>query len=630
MIFRKDINGLRAIAILAVMIFHFIPSWMPGGFAGVDVFFVISGFLMTAIIFKGIENDSFSILKFYISRANRIIPALSTLCLVLFIFGWLYLTELDLRTLSKHIASSLGFVSNMIYWSESGYFDAASKEKWLLHTWSLSVEWQFYIIYPLLLVVMKKMMPLQRMKQVMLIGTLFAFIGGVYITFQSPNSGYYIFPARAWEMMLGGLAFLYPIHLSENRKKGLEMVGVILIVYAYLRFTEKDLWPGYLAIIPTLGAFFIIQAQRNNSFITGNIVFQKLGKWSYSIYLWHWPVVVIIYHYTLSNVFVYVGLILSIALGYLSNRFVENIKFRNDFSGFFSYLKCKPLWMVVILGLLSSLTFIQYNHLLHKISPERYEMASYEAGYCFGSPGAKKSDKKYLDCKLGNRDKNTDILLFGDSFAGQYEPMLDEVAKTLDIAIQSITTNSCYPSLTNEFHHDHYHVGYQQCLMNRKYVKDHIEKYKYIFITARWDEYFDDHRDSISEVADWVKYANAHGVTVIYLPNSNIYQSNVSNEYISSLMSNRSFESDFKLNEKSLRYTQHAENLLRDKLSESDEFLAISKNELFPGNTFKYHNEQVPYPSDDGHITVFASKNLAEKLLETKEMIRIKEQFHDK
>ena len=611
------------------MIFHFNPSWMPGGFAGVDVFFVISGFLMTAIIFKGIENNNFSILKFYIARANRIIPALAVLCFALLVLGWLYLSELDYRALSKHIASSLGFVSNMIYWSESGYFDAASKEKWLLHTWSLSVEWQFYMVYPLLLLAMKQLISLQRMKQIMLIGTVLAFISGVYITLQSPNTGYYVFPARAWEMMLGGIAFLFPLVMSDNKKKVCEITGLVLVVFAYLTLDEKDLWPGYLAIIPTLGAFLIIQAQRNNSFITGNIIFQKLGKWSYSIYLWHWPLVVIIYHYALGSEFIYIGMALSVALGYLSNRFIENIKFRNDFTSIFSYLHCKPLWIVASLGFASSVIFVKYTHLLHETSPERYEMASYEAGYCFGSPGSKKSDEKYLECSLGNRDKNTDILLFGDSFAGQYEPMLDEMAKKLDISIQSITTNSCYPSLTEHFHHDHYHVGYQQCLMNRKYVKENIEKYKYIFITARWDEYFDDHRDSISEVVDWVKYANAHGVTVIYLPNSNIYQSNVSNEYISSLMGKRPFHSEFKLNELSMSYTQQAERLLRSQLADSDKFIAIARSELFPTNTFNYQGEEVPYPSDDGHITIFASKNLVDKLLKTDEIMKIKESFEN-
>ena len=185
--FRYDINGLRAIAVIAVVLFHFNASWMPGGFAGVDVFFVISGFLMTGIIFRGIEQENFSILKFYVARANRIIPALAVLCLILLIFGWFYLTPLDYKSLGKHAATSVSFLSNIVYWRESGYFDAASHEKWLLHTWSLSVEWQFYIIYPLILVAMRKFMSIKTMKYLLLVGTILGFIFCVIATYKWPN-----------------------------------------------------------------------------------------------------------------------------------------------------------------------------------------------------------------------------------------------------------------------------------------------------------------------------------------------------------------------------------------------------------------------------------------------------------
>jgi peptidoglycan/LPS O-acetylase OafA/YrhL len=215
--FRKDINGLRAIAVIAVVLYHFNASWMPGGFAGVDVFFVISGFLMTGIIFKGLEQKSFSILKFYVARANRIVPALAVLCLALLVFGWLYLTPLDYRALGKHVGSSMGFLSNFTYWLEAGYFDAASNEKWLLHTWSLSAEWQFYIIYPLILVAMRKFMSVNVMKKTVLLGTVLGFMLCVIITYEWPNSAYYLLHTRAWEMMMGGVAYLYPIAVKEER-----------------------------------------------------------------------------------------------------------------------------------------------------------------------------------------------------------------------------------------------------------------------------------------------------------------------------------------------------------------------------------------------------------------------------
>lgn len=361
--FRKDINGLRAFAVIGVLLFHFNASWMPGGFAGVDVFFVISGFLMTGIIFRGIEQENLSILKFYVARANRIIPALALLCFVLLIFGWFYLTPLEYKALGKHAASSVSFLSNFAYWKEAGYFDAASHEKWLLHTWSLSVEWQFYIIYPLILVAMRKFMSIKTMKLMLIVGTVLGFIFCVIASYKWPNPAYYLLPTRAWEMMIGGVAYLYPFTLQENRKKLVEWTGLALVIGSYFLISADDAWPGYLALFPVVGSFLIIQAQRNDSIITSNIVFQKIGAWSYSIYLWHWPLVVIIYVFSLPEYYVYLGMALSILLGFLSYKYVEKIKFRNDFSSLLSYFQSKPIYIAGIIVFLGSVLFIKSDTL---------------------------------------------------------------------------------------------------------------------------------------------------------------------------------------------------------------------------------------------------------------------------
>lgn len=356
--FRKDITGLRAIAVIAVVLFHFNENWVPGGFAGVDVFFVISGFLMTGIIFRGIEKDNFSIVRFYIARANRIIPALAALCFILLIFGWFYLTPLDYRTLGKHVGSSIGFLSNIIYWKEEGYFDAASHEKWLLHTWSLSVEWQFYIIYPLVLVTLRQFVNLNFIKRFVLIGSIAGFVFCLIATYKWPNPAYYLLSSRAWEMMLGGVVYLYPLKLSERRKKIFEIVGVGLIFSSYIFISKENLWPGYLALLPVSGACLLIYAQRNNSVLTSNIAFQLLGKWSYSIYLWHWPFVVIIYYFSLSNIYIYIGIVLSVFFGFLSNRYIERKSFLNDFEKIIQYLKFQPMYMVIIVGFISSYVYL--------------------------------------------------------------------------------------------------------------------------------------------------------------------------------------------------------------------------------------------------------------------------------
>lgn len=323
--FREDINGLRAIAVIAVVLFHFNDQWLPGGFIGVDIFFVISGFLMTRIIFTGLEQGSFSTFRFYQARAKRIIPPLVILCLILLVFGWFYLMPKDYQTLSKHALSSIFFISNFIYWGELGYFEAASHEKWLLHTWSLSAEWQFYLLYPLFLLTLNKLFELRRIRTILFLFTILGFIYCVLITIKWPDAAYFLLPTRAWEMMIGGVAFLYPFCLKRKSKALFEFAGVLFIALSVFLINQDSLWPGYMSLCPIIGTFFIIQAQRKDSVITGNMVFQKIGFWSYSIYLWHWPIVVYLYVNGFDSVQSKVlGITLSVFLGWLSFTTIES------------------------------------------------------------------------------------------------------------------------------------------------------------------------------------------------------------------------------------------------------------------------------------------------------------------
>lgn len=469
--FRKDINGLRAIAIIAVMLFHFNARWMPGGFAGVDVFFVISGFLMTGIIFRGLEQDNFSVVKFYVARANRIIPALAALCLVLLVFGWFFLPGFDYKILSKHVASSLVFVSNIVYWKESGYFDAASLEKWLLHTWSLSTEWQFYILYPLVLMVMRKFMTIKTMKMAVMVGTIFGFIFCAIATYKWRTPSYYLLPTRAWEMMIGGVAYLYPFKLKNNEGKILEGLGVILIAISYAFISEKNVWPGYLSFLPVFGAFLIIQAQRNDSIITGNAIFQNIGKWSYSIYLWHWPIVVGIYYFSLSTNYIFIGILASLLLGFISNKYIERFKFKNDLVHFSDYLKFKPAHMVLSLGVISTIFFvsdgmlIRYPSDLQKMNENALTSMN---DWDYPLPNLQIGSTQVRLIK-GTTDKN--ILFIGASHIEQTYPYVS-------------SHNSKY---------NIYYVTSEGCLISPSYVHPkwscaNIQNYKNILNTVKFDK----------------------------------------------------------------------------------------------------------------------------------------------
>ena len=208
--FRNDINGLRAFAVIAVVLYHFGIPGFSGGFIGVDVFFVISGYLMTRMILVAIESDSFSLSSFYLARAKRIIPALLVVCGTLLFAGWFMpLTEFEYRQLSKHVRDSLFFISNHTYSREAGYFDSASHEKWLLHTWSLSLEWQFYLFLPWIILLLNKFHQKVNARRALIILTATSFLAGIYETHTHPEIAFYILPFRAWELLAGGLLYVF-------------------------------------------------------------------------------------------------------------------------------------------------------------------------------------------------------------------------------------------------------------------------------------------------------------------------------------------------------------------------------------------------------------------------------------
>ena len=452
--FRTDINGLRAIAVMAVVLFHFNPSWVPGGFAGVDVFFVISGFLMTGLIFRGLENNNFSIINFYVARANRIIPALSVVCLALLVFGWIYLYPSEYRTLGKHIASSMGFLSNIFYWLESGYFTAAAKEKWLLHTWSLSVEWQFYMIYPVVLVLLKKCMSLTNIKRLLVVGTVVGFIFSVYATYRWPNPAYFLFPTRAWEMMMGGLAFLYPLqNLKETSKKYFEWAGIALILASYAFISKDNLWPGYLALIPVLGAYLVIIANRSGSVITDNVVMQKVGLWSYSIYLWHWPVAVFIYTSSYGDNLKYqlLGIIISVVLGWFSYSFIEsNLSLKKKRIYIPSLCLCMLLASCIYLlngvvfkyrpiSVSEKVLFVNKYEQYHKNLSDAYWLK------CNSYTSLSKNGNLDIDKECTEKKGNGGVFLWGDSHAEALSLGLRTDFK--GIPFYQVTSAGCKPSL---------------------------------------------------------------------------------------------------------------------------------------------------------------------------------------
>ena len=322
--FRYDINALRALAVMLVTLYHFKVPGFAGGFIGVDVFFVISGFLMTSIIFKHSTLQPFQLLNFYMARAGRIIPALFVLILVLTVSGYFLLIPEYYQKFAHNALSSLGFFSNYQYASESnGYFDLAAEENILLHTWSLSVEWLFYLLYPIILLPFLNRK--NYVKWVLWLMLLFSLLYASYLLHTNEKGAFYYLSSRIWEMVLGGLVAVYPIKMARAQPLYCAIFGWVCLLISVMLYGGATPWPAYYALLPTVGTACIIAANLNSKYLQNNYI-QLIGKYSYSIYLWHWPVVFYgMYFASVTDVayFKILAIGLSVVLGVLSYYGVE-------------------------------------------------------------------------------------------------------------------------------------------------------------------------------------------------------------------------------------------------------------------------------------------------------------------
>lgn len=328
--YRPDIDGLRAVAVIAVMLYHAWPNYMPGGFIGVDIFFVISGYLITSIILSQLEQGTFSILGFYARRVRRIFPALLLVLAATLLFGWIVLLPGEFRQIGRHVMAGSAFVSNLLLWHESGYFDNSATTKPLLHLWSLGIEEQFYALWPLMLWVTYK----RRIGVLVLLGTVFlcSMTANVLVTASNPTAAFYSPATRFWELMTGGIGAYLQLHgrgWPGRSAQAASLAGAALLAAGFLAIRPQDAFPGWWALVPVAGTFLLIMcgpATFVNRHILGMRLAVGIGLISYPLYLWHWPL--LSYAYIVIGerppFLVRVGLIaLTFLLAYLSYRLVE-------------------------------------------------------------------------------------------------------------------------------------------------------------------------------------------------------------------------------------------------------------------------------------------------------------------
>lgn len=325
------IDGLRAIAVLAVLVYHFFPSLLPSGYIGVDVFFVISGYLISKNIFGAIHSNTFSVQKFYANRIKRIMPAQILIFIFVYILGMIFLSPHEFENLNKSIYFSLFTMQNFIIKKEMGYFDISSIQKPLLHLWSLAIEEQFYILFPWTILMIKKVRKSFVLPS-LVFGFTISFLLNILFIYEKTVFVFYMLPTRAWELLLGCVLGYLTIHkpqmLPRKIEKGLSVLGLIFMILAFLFCGDRKFYPGWWALLPTFATVFAIQGR--NLFLEGLFThpyLRSVGKVSYSIYLWHWPILSFAAIYkggplsSLHSLFLF---LLSIFLGYINTVYVEN------------------------------------------------------------------------------------------------------------------------------------------------------------------------------------------------------------------------------------------------------------------------------------------------------------------
>jgi peptidoglycan/LPS O-acetylase OafA/YrhL len=450
--YRADIDGLRAIAVLAVVSYHAFPAWVSGGFVGVDVFFVISGYLITGILLQSQREHRFNIFAFYARRIRRIFPALTMVLLVALIFGWFALFAKEYTQLGKHTAGGAGFVSNWVLWKESSYFDNEAVTKPLLHLWSLGIEEQFYLVWPVLLYVGWKLR-VDALFLILVIGVI-SFAMNVALVHDHAVATFYSPVTRVWELALGGilasLALRRPFREAQSTgvvRHGLSMAGGICIATSVFLLDRWSRFPGWWALLPTVGAAMVIAAGPD-AWLNRRLLSRRILVWvgliSFPLYLWHWPLLSFLRIVESSQPVIGLrigAVIASIALAWLTYWFIERpVRFGGN-------AKVKT---ALVSAALAATGLAGYVVLKHEGFP--FRLAAYERKLRVSSPVVESTpackalvrvDSRY--CLLDDSSRAPTVALIGDSHANRLWGSLSEKYRAEGENLVQLGGGGCLP-----------------------------------------------------------------------------------------------------------------------------------------------------------------------------------------
>jgi peptidoglycan/LPS O-acetylase OafA/YrhL len=491
---RPDIDGLRAVSVIAVVLFH-THAGAPGGYVGVDVFFVISGSLITRLILNDLSMGTFSIADFWERRFRRIMPALSVMIGAVLLAGYCLLLPNQLDELARSSLAQSLLLANVYFWRDTGYFAAPADHKPLLHTWSLAVEEQFYLVFPLFLVILRKL-GCSAIKSILAAILTLSFAAAVYGAFRHPAASFFLLPTRAWELLAGSLLVVIPDSFRFRKlfNEAASTVGIAAIAVAVLTFDQRTLFPGFAALLPVGGAAAILFTNSHCLTWVGRLLSVPplvfVGRISYSLYLWHWPIIVYMkialgtinrWDLTLAAV------TCSLIVAYLSWRYVE-LPFRRRAPS-----ANRPVLFTCVGALQVLFISISTAYMATGGLPSRHlelqtivaDVEDFPLEYASFIPELENSRIPVIGHKVHDPGR-FDFALFGDSHALSLAPLFDSVSKRHGLTGLVIATNGVSPFLLDEYDSS-IDVGKRNRLFFEALAKNHIED---VCLVVRWDWQF--------------------------------------------------------------------------------------------------------------------------------------------
>ena len=622
--YRTDIDGLRAVAVLPVVAFHAGLHLVRGGFIGVDIFFVISGFLITQLLVKDIEGDRFSLVRFYDRRIRRILPALLPVLLVVFGLGIVYCLPMEIVDLSKSLIAAALSAANVYFWLGSGYFDAPALSKPLLHTWSLAVEEQFYIFWPLYLLLGHRWVGKRLLPATLLIMAA-SFVASVIGAFRFPDATFYLPFTRIWELAAGGILSMgvLPAPIGAARRNLLAACGLLLITGSVFLIDQDLPFPGLLALPPCLGAVLIILAGRDGGSMVARLLSQKpivfIGLISYSLYLWHWPIVVFQKNYSFlagglpetANKLLIIAV--SVAVGACSWKFIEQPfrvgRFRPDTHRMRQVAAVGTACAVAVAGLAWSAGGFPGRYSREEIALAKYlnydAHAPYRYGRCYFA-GHEAEWKFGPEClALSGTKKN--YLLLGDSHAAELWFGLNATFGNANFLEAS--ASDCFPTIVHSVSESHKCIVVLDRILDPFLLHHHLDA---VLLVARWKPSL---LANVSATLDWMK---ANHIPVILVGPTAVFDSPVPRLMVAALR-NR----DPALLQRHLEPSMRALDATMAQLAKDHgvEYISLIRL-LCPNQSCSVSNsKQLPMIFDQEHYTADGSAFIARRLQDEKALL---------